>query len=309
MRDHGAQQRDELRFHALAGFEYFGVRDRLIEDAGGHVGGAGDAEDADAHVAGDDHFRDGGHADQVRADGFEVANFGGGFEAGAGKRCVDSFVNAEAEAFRFAQSDFAIRLEVSFAHIRKAWAEALVIRSDERIFSLQIDVVANHHQRALAVIEIDRAGGVGEDGGADAEASEDAHRKHHFPARISFVAMDAALHRGDGNFATLSDYEKAGVSCDGGAREAGNFLVRDSRGGSEFVGESAKAGAEDERDFRAQLCFRENEFRGARGASKFGPRWQRISSARRSSEHDPHERCGHQVGQRPRKHGANAEAR
>ena len=257
----------------------------------------------------DDYFGDGGHADQVRADGFEVANFGGSFEAGAGKRGVDSFVNAEAEPLRFAQSDFAIGFEVSVAHIRKARTEALVIRSDERIFPLQIDVVANHHQRALAVIEIDRASSVGEDRGADAEASEDAHRKHHFPARISFVEMDAALHRGDGNFATLSDYESAGVPFDGGAREAGNFLVRDSRGGSEFVGESAEAGAENERDFRAQFCFRENEFRGARGARKFGCAGSGFRALRRSSQHDPHERCGHQVGQRPRKHGANAEAR
>ncbi len=196
---------------------------------------------------------------KIRADGFQVANFGGGFEAGTGERGVYSFVNVEAEPLRLAQRDFAIWLEVGIAHIRKARAEALVVRSDQRIISLQIDVIANHDQRALAVIEIDRSSRVGEDGGADAEASKDAHREDHFPARISFVQVDAALHRGDGNVASFSDHERAGVSGNGGAREARNFLVRDARGGSEFVGESAEARAENQRDFRAQFRFRENE--------------------------------------------------
>jgi hypothetical protein len=43
-------------FDAFAGFRHFGVRERLIEDADGHVCYAGDAEDADVHVAGGDDF-------------------------------------------------------------------------------------------------------------------------------------------------------------------------------------------------------------------------------------------------------------
>src|SRR6185437_2300007 len=215
------------------------------------------------------YLRNGGHADQIGTDSFQIANFGGSFKARTGKRGVDSFVNAKAEAFRLAQSDFAIQLEVSVAHIRKARAEALVIRSDQRIFSLQINVVANHNQPALAVIKIDRAGGVGEDGRADANASEDAHRKNHFPARISFIEMNAALHRGDRNLAGFSDREPAGMPWNGRARESRNFLVRDSRGGIQFVGERAEARAENQRNFRPQFRFRKNKFRGARGARKF----------------------------------------
>src|SRR6185437_6233668 len=215
------------------------------------------------------YLRNGGHADQIGTDSFQIANFGGSFKARTGKRGVDSFVNAKAEAFRLAQSDFAIQLEVSVAHIRKARAEALVIRSDQRIFSLQINVVANHNQRALAVIKIDRAGGVGEDGRADANASEDAHRKNHFPARISFIEMDATSHRGDRNFAGFSDREPAGMPWNRRARESRNFLVRDSRGGIQFVGERAEARAEDQRNFRPQFRFRQNKFCGARGLGKF----------------------------------------
>ncbi len=160
-------------------------------------------------------------------------------------------------------------LEYAFAHVRKSRAEALVVRSDQRICPLQIDVIANHHERALAVVEIDRAGGVGQNRGADPKLPEDAHREHHFLARISFVKVHAALHRGDRNVARLSRSPACRRALDCGAREAGNFLVGDARGGSEFVGERAESRAEHQRDFRAQFCFRENVFRGALGAGKF----------------------------------------
>jgi hypothetical protein len=36
-RNYGAEERDELAFHAVAGFHYLGVGQRLIQDSGGHV--------------------------------------------------------------------------------------------------------------------------------------------------------------------------------------------------------------------------------------------------------------------------------
>ena len=62
---------------------------------------------------------------------------------------------------------------------------------------MQIDVVADEDERALLIIEIDAAGGIGEDDGADAHASEDAHGEDNLLRRIAFVEMDAALHDGD----------------------------------------------------------------------------------------------------------------
>ena len=90
-----------------------------------------------------------------------------------------------------------------------------------------------------------------------------------------------------GTSSDFSDHEPAGVPFDRGARKAGNFFVGDARGACKFVGKSAEARAEHERDFRAQLRFRENEFRGALGAGKVTRRLARLASARRSSQHDP----------------------
>ena len=141
-------------------------------------------------------------------------------------------------------------------------------------------MVANHHQRALAEVEIDGAGGVGEDRGANSKPAEHAHGKNHFLRWVAFVEMHAALHRGHGNVAHFSDHKTSGVAFDGRAREAGNFAVGNSRGAGEFVGECAEAGAEHQRDFWAQFRFREDEFRGAAGAGEF------IRSRRAAFERD-----------------------
>ena len=56
-----------------------------------HVGDEGDTEDFDSHVACDDGFVDGGHADEIGSEGAECTDFSRGFEAGADDGEVDSF--------------------------------------------------------------------------------------------------------------------------------------------------------------------------------------------------------------------------
>ena len=65
---------------------------RLIENSGGHIRDARNSEDANSHVARDDRFGDGGHADQIGANGPEITNFRGRFVTRAGKRGVNAFV-------------------------------------------------------------------------------------------------------------------------------------------------------------------------------------------------------------------------
>ena len=48
----------------------------------------------------------------------------------------------------------------------------------------------------------------------------------------------------------------------------GILSVGNSRGAGELFRESAQAGPKHERHFRAQICFCENEFRGALGAGE-----------------------------------------
>src|ERR1700722_18134528 len=80
--------------------------------------------------------------------------------------------------------------------------------------------------------------------------------------------MYTALHDCEGQTAQFADDELACMACDRGAREARDFRVGDARGGGELVGEGAEAGAEDERDFGAELGARLDEFGGASGANE-----------------------------------------
>jgi hypothetical protein len=140
-------------------------------------------------------------------------------------------------------------------HVGKAHAEAVVVGTDQGIGSLQVDVVANQDQRALLIVEIDSAGGVGEDDGADSHASEDAHGEGDLLRRVTFVKMHAALHHGHGDGGRFADDHLSGVADGGGTREGRDFGVWDFCRVGERIGEAAEAGAEDEADARAQRRF------------------------------------------------------
>src|SRR4029077_2955652 len=136
--------------------------------------------------------------DQVGANRAEITDFGGRFVAGAGERGVNAFVRFDAQALGFDERGFAIGFPVSLGHVGKARAEAVVVGADERIGALQVDVVGEDDERALLVVGVDAAGSVGEDGGANSQAAEDADREDDFVRRVTFVGVHAALHGRDG---------------------------------------------------------------------------------------------------------------
>ena len=145
-------------------------------------------------------------------------------------------------------------------HVGKANAETVVIRANQRVRSLQIDVVAYEHQRALLVIQIDSARGVGEDDGADSHAAEHAHGERDFLCRISFIQMHAALHCGDRNCAGLADDHLSGVADRGRAGERGDFGVRDSRRVAERIGKSAETGTQHQANLWMKGSSLQNKF-------------------------------------------------
>jgi hypothetical protein len=79
--------------------------------------------------------------------------------------------------------------------------------------------------------------------------------------------MDAALHHSNWNITGFADHELSGVSYRGGTREGRDLRVGNADGFGEFVAECAKAGAENEANFRAEFRLREYECRGGFSAS------------------------------------------
>ena len=123
-----------------------------------------------------------------------------------------------------------IFFRVGVSHVGKAYAEAVVVGTDQGIRSLQVDVVADQDQRALLVIQIDAAGCVGEDDGTNSHAAEDAHGEGDLLRRISFIEMNAALHHGYRSHARFADYHLSGMADGSRAREGGDFVEMDSGG-------------------------------------------------------------------------------
>src|SRR5580704_4282985 len=266
--DNFAQEADELGFHAFGGFEDFVVVGQLVENAGGGVGNAGNAEGAEAGVARGDDFGSGGHANEIGADGAKIADFGGCFVAGAGEGGVYAFAEIDVKAAAGGESEFAEFLVVRVGHVGEARAEFIGVGAGEGVGALQIDVIADDDEASLGEFFLDAAGGVGEDDGFDAEAGKNANGKGDVLRRVAFVEMDAALHASDFDAVDLADDELAGVADSGGAGEVRDFCVGDPRGAGELVSEGAEAGAEDERDFRTQLGFFLDEARGCFGAGE-----------------------------------------
>ena len=124
--DQSSEKAGELLFDAMADLHDIFVVDGVGSflsvggDSGGHVGDEGEAEDFETHVAGDDDFVDGGHADEIGSEGAEGANFGGSFEAGTEDSEVDAFGEEELLAGSFFDGEGAEAEGVGGGHIEEA---------------------------------------------------------------------------------------------------------------------------------------------------------------------------------------------
>ena len=149
---------------------HFGVIERLRQHAGRHVGDARDAEHLDPHVPRDDRFRHGRHADRVGADRPQIADLGGRFVARPEQRDVDAVrqrqVRSPARLVGDARAAAPSRprsCPESAAPNRSSLAPTSGLLPD------QVDVIVDHHQRALREAGVHAAGGVGQDQRLDAE--------------------------------------------------------------------------------------------------------------------------------------------
>ena len=173
--------------------------DGLVEYSGGHVGDDGEAEDFEAHVAGNDDFVDRGHAYEIGAEGAEGSDLGGGFVAGAEDGEVDAFVEGPVLFGGFGDGKFAQGGGVGGGHVEEALTEAWVVGAEGGVGSGEVDVVGDGDDSSLAVAGVDAAGGVGDDEVADAEETEDSGGEGDLRHAVALVGVDTALHDGYGN--------------------------------------------------------------------------------------------------------------
>ena len=248
----GLEEAGELVFDAMAGLHDLRVVDGFVEDAGGHVGDERDAEDFEPHVAGDDDFVDGGHADEVGSEGAEGADLGGGLVAGAEDGEVDALAEWNILPAGFGVGERAELGRVCRGHVEEAWTELCFVGTEGGVGAGEVDVIGDSNEAALLVAGVDASGGVGDDEGFRAEQTEDAGGEGDFGERVAFVGVDAALHDGDGNSGDGAENELAGVAFDGGLREVWDVGVGNGGGIFDLRREVAEAGAEDDAEARRQ---------------------------------------------------------
>src|SRR5438094_6813372 len=141
-----------------------------------------------------------------------MTNLSRGFIARAEKCCIDAFLNRLAERPACSQNCSPVFSAVDMRHIRKARAKAVIVTTDEWALALYIDVIRHDDQRCLLIFEIDAAGCISENDRANTHAAEDAHRKSDLLGRITFIEMDASLHRCQRDAVSFPNHHLAGVA-------------------------------------------------------------------------------------------------
>ena len=172
-------------------------------------------------MAGDDDLMDGGHADEIGAEGTEGADFGRGFERGTENGEVDAFGEVSALAVSFLAGEGAEGGGVGPGMSKKRWpapgrvANRGSLGPSGGVVSGEVDVVGDGDE------------GAGGDSGLMPPAALVTTRVRQ-PRRprtrvgkvtwafVAFIGVDAALHDGDRDAGDSAEDEVAGVALDRG---------------------------------------------------------------------------------------------
>ena len=214
------QQVCQLCLRARTCLHHFLVVDGLIEDAGSHVGDAGDAKYLDLHVPGNDDFVDCRHANQIGSQSAEGADFRRRFEAGPGDAQIDALRELSDGVGEQTQA-----LRIGVGHVKEARPEAFVIRAGDRIAAGEIDVVGEQDQLALfrssrmppAAFVITRV--------VIPRRPRTRIGKVTSSGAISLIGVDAALHHRDGSIRNGAENQPAAMPFDARLRKMGNIAI------------------------------------------------------------------------------------
>ncbi len=263
MRDKSEEKGGETGLGAATDGEHLVVIDelggavRLGGDASRKIGDEGEAENGEAHVAGDDDFVHGGHADEGGAEGAEGADLGGGFEGRAEDGEIDAFGKGDALLGCFSLGEGAESDRVGGGHIEEAFGgagaggEAGLIGADGGVSAGEIDVVGDEDKRAGGIRRVDAACCICNDERSATEKREDAGGKDDLGEGISLVGVNTTLENSDRDAGDGAEDELAGVTDNGGEGEVGDPGVGDCDGVGNVRGEVAEPRAEnDAEDWR-----------------------------------------------------------
>ena len=113
-------------------------------------------------------------------------------------------------------------------------------------------MVGDEHDVAHVEIQVDTAGGVGDDHGGAAQQAQHTHGVAHFFVGVALIMVHTALHDGHPLAGQGAEDQLALVAGGGGDLEVRNLTVRDGDGILYDVAHEAQAGAQDHQDLRLE---------------------------------------------------------
>src|SRR6185369_4770600 len=169
----------------------------------------------------DDRFRNRAHPDCIRTQSSQQMNLSRSFITWTRQRAVNPTSHFYIDRLRFFDHQLLQLRGVNGSHIRKTWSKSLVVWTNQRIHAHQVEMIADHHQRALAQLHVDAARRIREYQRFNTQQTEGAHRKRDFFKRVTFVVMHSPLHRQHRNAIDFPDYESTSVALRSGAHKSG----------------------------------------------------------------------------------------
>src|ERR1019366_9334045 len=185
--------------------------------------------------------------------GAQKADLRWGFKVRSGHRRVHALEDASAQSLRFLPHELAELRVVGVRHVGMPQPKTLVVRANERVLSLKIDMVAQDHKRAATVFGADSARGIRQNDGT--------HSKNNLARRITFVEMRPALHYCQGNVVECPKDKYARMTFGRALRKMGNFFVGDAGRVSQPNGDGAESRPQHQADARAQTGALKDELR------------------------------------------------
>ena len=236
--------------------------ERLLGDAGGHVGQARQPQHAQPHVAGHDGLGDGRHAHRVGPHGAGHLDLGGRLVGGAREGDVDAAAAGHAYLPAGLLGDLAQLGVVDGAHVREARPQLVEVGPHQRVAAHVVDVVRDDHQLAGLVVDVDAAGGVGQHQAAHAQAAQHAGREGHLLERVALVVVHPAGHDRHRHAVGEAHHQLALVADRGRDGEVGDLAEGDVGGALQGLGEGPQPRAQHHADPRLQGALRADQPRG-----------------------------------------------
>ena len=196
-------------------------------------------------MAGGDDLRRGGHARCVGAQHPGSPHLRRSLVLRAGEIHVDALPQLDAQLPGRLAGHLPQGGGVEVGGVGEAHAELGQVLTPQGGLHEELDVVCNKHQIARLPVQVDAAGGVGDDQGIAAQQAEHPHRVGHLLIGVALVVVHTALHNSHLLPLQGAEHQLTLVAGGGGHLEMGDILIRHGNGVFHNIAHVAQAGTQD----------------------------------------------------------------